>query len=161
MSLKTLLKRWLGVQSDIDNAVAEIARSKDAEIQKLQAELEREKEEARAALEKAQDEAKAAARQDDNRRELAEMLRIAEEFRNQREQLKRGVGRPRTDREPFNTSLDSDLKQNICILEKAGIIKRGAVGAVINARLREWITPMLSVLEEIVSPDTTKTSVVE
>lgn len=128
--IRELLKKWLRVDIDIDNAVrvavsaavsakdAELA-AKDAELAELKKQMDRMKQDAAASL-----------------KQQSEMQQIATE-------MKRKVGRPTKEHVAFNTSLKPELKKIIALLEHSKIIRRGDVSNYINEKLSEWLYPLV------------------
>ena len=163
MSIKSIIKKWLGLQADIDEAVRvtreqvtreltekftsekEAAiRSKDNTLAQIsqaygekEASLKRELADVREQAAKEQKAYAALQARLDKYRQVAEKMKVQHD----------GPGRPAVDRIRFNLQLDKQLKETIALLESAGIIKRGAVTEHIHADLYKWLSPLREELE--------------
>ena len=163
MSIKSIIKKWLGLQADIDEAVRvtreqvtreltekftsekEAAiRSKDNTLAQIsqaygekEASLKRELADVREQAAKEQKAYAALQARLDKYRQVAEKMKVQHD----------GPGRPAVDRIRFNFQLDKQLKETIALLESAGIIKRGAVTEHIHADLYKWLSPLREELE--------------
>ncbi len=118
--IRELLKRWLGVQHDIDNAIAQTRAEEEKKHTEQIAAMQQKLcqfNELQARMQQFHDLAKGIVKHD-------------------------GPGRPKLDRQPFELKIDSGLKDRIKLLEKAGVLKRGAVTAHINEDLWGWLDPL-------------------
>lgn len=152
MSIKNIIKKWLGLQADIDQAVKEtreqVTKQLTSEKEAAIAQLSRQHGEEVAQLKKQM--ANAQEQAEKERKQFTDLQARLDKYRQVADKMKvqhSGPGRPTVDRVRFNLQLDKPLKETIAILESAGVIKRGAVTEHIHADLYRWLTPLREELE--------------
>lgn len=173
MKIREIFRRWLGVEADILQAVKKEREKADSEKRRITNEKDEQLKEVKKALaekeailrlltkEKAESEQKHTEEIEALRKKMAdaaneEAKKFAEiqgriekykKVENAVAELKKGPGRPREDRVPFNLKIDRALKETIALLEGAGIIKRGAVTSHLNDELWRWLSPMRELID--------------
>lgn len=161
MKIREIIKRWLGVEADIQQAVKKerekadnekrrITSEKDIKLKELEETVRLLTKEKSVMEQKNQEQIEALRKQmadaaNEEAKKYAEIQARIEKYKNVENavaELKKGPGRPREDRVPFNLNIDRDLKETIALLQGAGILKRGAVTSHINEELWRWLSPM-------------------
>ena len=117
-----------------DAAVQKVVNEKDAAIAALQERMKKEEEQWQEQRKQFSD--------------LEQQLSRYKEAGEKMKAIKSGPGRPRKDRMRYEIYLDRGLKETITLLEKSGVMKRGAVSNHINEDLWEWLRPMREVLDQ-------------
>ena len=147
MSIKSIIKKWLGLQADIDQAVREtreqVTRQLTSEKEAAIAQLSRQHGEEVARLKKQMADSQEQAERE--RKQFSDLQARLDKYRQVADKMKvihDGPGRPKVDRIRFNLQLDKQLKETIALLESAGVIKRGAVTEHIHADLYRWLSPL-------------------
>lgn len=173
MKIREIIKKWLGVEGDIQQAVKKEREKSDSEKRRITKEKDDQLNEVKKALaekeetlrflskEKAESEKrhteeiealqkKMADAANEEAKKFADIQARIEKYKqveNAVAELKKGPGRPREDRVPFNLKIDRGLKETIALLEGAGIIRRGEVTSHINDELWRWLSPMRAVFD--------------
>ena len=152
MSIKSIIRKWLGLQADIDQAVREtreqVTKQLTSEKEAAIARLSQQYGEQVASMKKQMEDSQEQAERE--RKAYANLQARLDKYRQIADKMKvqhDGPGRPALDRVRFNLQLDKPLKETIALLESAGVIKRGAVTEHIHADLYRWLNPLREELE--------------